>query len=332
MKEDPQQLHQITYLNESDLDSLQISMSSLVSILEELFQLMAEGRTLMPPKIFFHLPGDRFYSAMASCCPPLGYAASKWQSGDPANPSRGLPYIQGLLVVTENESGQMVAIMDAKWVTGKRTAAASALVVRYQARQDAEVLALLGCGVQGRAHLEAIAGEVATLTHCHVFDTVPERQAAFVDEMSGRFNGIQVIGEESAEQAIRKADIVITGGPIQVERRATIPSGWIKSGALVVTIDYDSYVTDECINAMDIVVTDDRGQIEDAREKEGKFEGVRRIDADIAQMVSHGTGVRENQEQRIIAFNLGIALEDVATATEILRQAKKREIGILLDP
>ena len=76
MSEESQPVRNITYLNKSALDSLDISMSSLVDILEELFRLKAEGQTLMPPKIFFHLPGDRFYSAMASCCllklrPPL---------------------------------------------------------------------------------------------------------------------------------------------------------------------------------------------------------------------------------------------------------------------
>lgn len=323
-------MREILYLNQSHLDSLDLGLSRIVDILEEVFRYKAAGDTLMPPKVFFHLPGDRFYSAMASCCPPLGYAASKWQSGDPTNPSRGLPYIQGLLVLNENETGQMVAIIDAKWVTGKRTAAASALVARYQARKGSEILALLGCGLQGRAHLEAMATEVISLKLCRVFDIVPERQTGFVEEMDSRFNGVQVVGADDAESAVRGADIVIPGGPIQVKRDATIVSEWIKPGALVVTIDYDSYVTDECIAAMDIVLTDDYGQIEDAREKEGKFLGVERIDTDNAELIAHGKGRRETDEQRILAFNLGIALEDVATAAEILRRANEKGIGVKL--
>jgi ornithine cyclodeaminase/alanine dehydrogenase len=326
------QMSEIIYLNESHLESLDLDISRIVDILEEVFRHKAAGDTVMPPKIFFHLPGDRFYSAMASCCPPLGYAGGKWQSGDPENPSRGLPYIQGLFVLNEHETGQMVAIMDARWITGKRTAAASALVARYQARTGSEVLALLGCGVQGRAHLQAMAAEISSLKICRVFDIIPERQAAFVEEMDGRFNGIQVVGTDSAESAIRDADIVIPGGPIQTKRNATIVSEWIKPGALIVTIDYDSYVTDECIAAMDIVLTDDHAQIQDAREKEGKFRGAVRIDADIADMIAHGKGRRQNDAQRILAFNLGIALEDVATAAEILRRAREKEIGIKLVP
>jgi len=325
-------LKEIIYLNQSHLESLNLSMSSLIDVLEDVFLYKAKGGTIMPPKIFFHLEKDRFYSAMASCCPPLGFAGSKWQSGYPDNPSRGLPYIQGLYVLNENKTGQMVAIMDAKWITGQRTAAASALVARYQARKGSEVLGLLGCGLQGRAHMKAMAEEVTSLKRCRVFDIVPERQTAFIKETDGHFNGIQVVGANDAESVVRDADIVIPGGSIQVQRNATIVSDWIKPGALIITIDYDSYVTDECIAAMDIVLTDDHEQLKDARKKEGKFLGVKRIDAEIAEMLWHSKGSRENDKQRILVFNLGVALEDVATAVKIFKRATEKGIGIKLTP
>jgi len=327
-----QKLQPIIYLNEAHLNSLDLSISNIVDILEEIFRLKAAGDVLMPPKIFFHLPGDRFYSAMASCCPKLGFAASKWQSGDPGNPSRNLPYIQGLFVLNEHKTGQMLSIMDAKWITGRRTAAASALVARYQARKGSKVLSLLGCGLQGRAHLEAMAAEIDTLERCQVYDIIPEVQALFISQMNSRFNGIEVLGCDGPQSAISGADIIVPGGPIQVERNATIVSDWIKPGALIVTIDYDSYVTDECIDAMDIVITDDYSQIEDAREKENKFQGVNRIDADNAEMITHGKALRKNDKQRILAFNLGIALEDLATAVVLFEHAKEKGIGITLDP
>ena len=323
-------MNELLYLNASHLDALNLGMSDIVDILEEVFRHKAAGDTRMPPKMFFYTGGDRFYSAMGSACAPLGYAGAKWQSGNPDNPARGLPYIQGLYVLNEHESGRMAAILDSKWITGKRTAAASALVARYQARAGSRVLALLGCGVQGRAHLEAMTAEVGGLALCRVYDTVPARQRAFVEELDGCFGNVRVEGAESAEAAIRGADIVVPGGPITAERRASIVPEWIEPGALVVAIDYDSYVTDECIAAMDIVLTDDRGQIEDAKEREGKFLGVNRIDADNAELIVRGLGRRRNDRQRILAFNLGIALEDVATAAEAFHRARERGIGIRL--
>ena len=192
-------MNELLYLNTSHLDALDLGMSDIVDILEEVFRHKAAGETRMPPKMFFYTEGDRFLSAMGSACAPLGYAGAKWQSGNPENPVRGLPYIQGLYVLNEHESGRMVAILDSKWITAKRTAAASALVARYQARAGARVMALLGCGVQGRAHLEAMTAEVASLTVCRVYDTVPARQRAFVEETDGRFGGVRVEGAASAE-------------------------------------------------------------------------------------------------------------------------------------
>ena len=176
--------HPIRYLNAAALDGIGLGMGEIVDILEELFREKAKGQLFMPPKIFFHRYGPRFYSAMASAAPALGFAGCKWQSGDPDNPARDLPYIQGLYILTEDTTGQMVAMMDAKWITGRRTAAASALVARHLAKPRDATLAIIGCGLQGRAHLEAIKGEVPSLSHCRAYDIVPERQALYVEEMN----------------------------------------------------------------------------------------------------------------------------------------------------
>ena len=324
------QIKNIRYLNAAALDDLGLSIGEIVDILENLFREKAKGELFMPPKIFFHRHGPRFYSAMASAAPALGFAGCKWQSGDPDNPARNLPYIQGLYILTEDITGQMVALMDAKWITGRRTAAASALVARHLAKSEDTSLAILGCGLQGRAHMEAIKGEVSSLSHCRAYDIVPERQALYVEEMNGCF-GMTVEGAADVEAAVRGADIIITGGPISEKRTPTLVPEWVSPGALLITIDYDSYVTDACIAAMDLILTDDREQIKDAHINEGKFPGVTRIDADNAELIAHGKGRRKDDTQRILAFNLGIALEDVATAAEIFQRAKAANAGVLLE-
>lgn len=325
-------MRDILYLNADDLDKLGLGLSRSVDILEEVFRHKAAGDTTMPPKIFYHPRGDRFLSSMVSSSRALGFASCKWQSGNPENPLRGLPYIQGLLILTDEETGQMLAVMDAKWITGRRTAAASALVARYQAREGASRLAILGCGLQGQAHLQALAAEIPSLEECRVFDTDRQVQERFVKTHDGRHGQVRVGGCGSAGDALRGADVIITGGPIESERNATIVPEWIAPGALTVTIDYDSYVTDECIAAMDIVMTDDRGQIEDARLNEGKFTGVGRLDTELAELVANGRGRRQSNDQRILSFNLGISLEDLATGAEMYRLALEKGAGVSLSP
>ena len=320
----------IRFLSRADLDTLGLAMGEIVDILEEAFRAKAAGKVAMPPKIFFHRDGPRFYSSMVSASPTLGYAGCKWQSGDPDNPDIGLPYIQGLYILTEDATGQMRAIMDAEWITGQRTAAASGLVIRHLAKASDRTLGILGCGLQGRKHLEAVHAARRQFDECLCYDLVSERQERFIAEMTGKFGFDSVVGMSGPEEVARNCDVLVTGGPIQKDRKPVIRPDWIGPGKLVVTIDYDSYVTDEAIRAMDLVLTDDYGQIEDARRNEGKFPAVTRVDSSVADLVAHGKGARTSDAQRILVFNLGIALEDLATAIEILNRAERNDVGTML--
>ena len=320
----------VRFLSGADLDTLGLGMGEIIDILEGAFRAKAAGEVTMPPKIFFHRGGPRFYSSMVCASPALGYAGCKWQSGDPANPDIGLPYIQGLYILTEDATGRMCAVMDAEWITGRRTAAASGLVVRLLAKASDRTLGILGCGLQARAHLEAVHAVRPQFGECLCYDTVPERRERFIAEMTGKFGFGSIVGMNSPEAVARNSDVLVTGGPIQKDRRPVILPDWIGAGTLVVTIDYDSYVTDEAIRAMDLVLTDDYGQIEDARLNEGKFPAVDRVDSTVADLVAHGKGARTSDRQRILVFNLGIALEDLATAVEALNRAERSGVGTML--
>ena len=139
------------------------------------------------------------------------------------------------MTLTEHETGQMVALMDAKWITGKRTAGLSARGApigkdqRYTTRHSRlrSTRARSPRGDQGESHL----------THCRAYDIMPDRQAAYVAELDGRFD-VTVTGAESAEAAVRGADIVVTGGPISEKRQPTLAPEWVSPGALLITIDY----------------------------------------------------------------------------------------------
>ena len=320
----------IRFLSKADLDTLGLGMGDIIEILEEAFRVKATGKVMMPPKIFFHRHGPRFYSSMVSASPALGYAGCKWQSGDPDNPGIGLPYIQGLYILTEDATGQMCAILDSEGITGQRTAAASGLVIGHLAKDRDRTLGILGCGLQGRKHLEAVHAVRPQFDRCVCYDLVPERQERFVAEMTAKFGFDSIVGMGGPEEVVRGCDVLVTGGPIQKDRKPVIQPAWIKAGMLVVTIDYDSYVTDEAIRSMDLVLTDDYGQIEDARRNEGKFPGVTRVDSTVAELVTHGKGARTSDEQRILVFNLGIALEDLATAVEILKRVELADAGTML--
>jgi ornithine cyclodeaminase/alanine dehydrogenase len=318
----------ILYLTHEDMDSIGPNLSEIVGLLDYGFRAKGEGRAQLPPKHWIERTDNRFCSAMSSYIPELGYSGCKWQSGDPANSARGLPYIQGIYVLTEDKFGIPVAIMNAEWITGYRTAAASALAIKYLMNPGASTLALLGCGLQGRVHLEAIRAVMPDLKTVQVYDIRQETAHEFADEL-GRKYGLNIVVAKDSELAVRGCEVVVSGGPICTPPQPTIEPGWLVEGVVGVSIDYDSYWTPASMQAMDLIVTDDSGQIEHLKEF-GLFKGLPQLDGELSDIVVGRLGGRKSAKDRILCFNLGIALEDIVTAVEIYKRANAKGVGRML--
>jgi ornithine cyclodeaminase/alanine dehydrogenase len=319
---------EIMFLSRADMDAVGPSIAEIVPLLERVFRLKGEGKTVLPPKHWIERGNDRFLSAMSSYVPEFGFGGCKWQSGDPLNSARGLPYIQGLYILTEDEFGIPVALMDAEWITGRRTAAASALAVKYLINPGASSLAILGCGLQGRVHLEAIRSVMPALATVRAFDVRREVAEGFARELAPKF-GVRIDVAASAQAAVTGAEVVISGGPITNPPKPTIEPRWLVDGVVGVTIDYDAYWTPAAMQTMALILTDDRGQIEHLKEY-GLFLGVPRLDGELADIVTGKLPGRRSSRDRVLCFNLGLAIEDLATAVDIYRRAKAKGAGRML--
>ena len=136
-------IHQLLYLSQADVVSAGLSMAEIISSMERMFLAKGQGRTEMPPKPGIHPGGgDNFIHAMPAYISDLKSAGIKWVSGFPQNPKKGLPYISGLLIFNDAQTGLPLAVMDCVWITAKRTGAASAISARHLARPlaDADIL------------------------------------------------------------------------------------------------------------------------------------------------------------------------------------------------
>ena len=120
----------ILYLSRRDVEEVDIPMSQLIPALEEAFRMKGEGRVDMPPKPGIHTRRDSFIHAMPAYVQDLDAAGMKWISGYPGNHFKDLPYITGLMILNDPETGVPISVMDATWITAKRTgASANATVV-----------------------------------------------------------------------------------------------------------------------------------------------------------------------------------------------------------
>src|SRR6266436_5484173 len=175
----------LLYLSQSDVASVGLDMTEIIAALERMFREKGEGRVEMPPKIGIHPLPDAFIHAMPASIPAEKAAGIKWVSGYPDNSKRGFPYISGLLILNDFETGIPLALMDATWITAKRTGAATALSAKYLARPDSATVGILGCGVQGRSNLEALK-ILFLIKKVYAYDTHADRSARYAEEISSK--------------------------------------------------------------------------------------------------------------------------------------------------
>ncbi|HEV8307505.1 MAG TPA: ornithine cyclodeaminase family protein [Methylomirabilota bacterium] len=320
--------HRIRYLSRRDVEELDLGMPAVVDAVEQAFREKGRGRAVMPAKHWLAPSERRFYSAMTSVVPEARAAGCKWQSGSSDNAARGLPYITGLLILNDSETGLPLAVMDSTWITAMRTGAATAVTARYLARPGIESFAMLGCGVQGRRHVEALRVVFPGLRRVHAYDIDPDALHRYAREVGER-HGLEVIACPSAREAVRGAPLVVTAGPIEPNRPRTIDADWLEPGMLGVGIDYDCYWRPAALRAADKLYADDRTQLEHLRES-GYFRDSPPLTAEIGDVVAGKAPGRERADEVIIAMTMGISVEDVTTARRVYDLAVTRGRGTLL--
>jgi len=144
--------------------------------------------------------------------------------------------------------------------------------------------------------------------------------------------GLNVQVVETPEKAVRDMDIVVTSGPIAKEPAPVIENDWLKPGAFAAPLDYDSYWKGEVLRGADVFATGDIEQPFDYQ-KAGYFRDIppRERNLDLGDVAAGRVPGRQSDSQRIIAMNLGLALDDLATAALVHRAAVEKGLGSWLD-
>jgi ornithine cyclodeaminase/alanine dehydrogenase len=316
------------YLSRKDVETVGVPMQEIIGALEVMFKEKGEGRVEMPPKPGIHTRKDAFIHAMPAYIPSLRSAGVKWVSGYPENQEKGLPYISGLLILNDPDTGIPLAVMDATWITAKRTGAATAVAAKFLARADSSTVGIVACGVQGRSNLEALAC-VFQIEKVRAYDIVPEIAQRYASSMSELLQ-VDVECVDTPRDAVVGSDLVVTSGPILKDPDPLIDADWLSEGAFASPVDFDSYWKGGALRQADKLATDDLSQMKYYREV-GYFRDTPEPYADLGEIVAGKKPGRESAEERTVSINLGLALDDMATAILIYREAIRKGIGTRLE-
>jgi ornithine cyclodeaminase/alanine dehydrogenase-like protein (mu-crystallin family) len=319
--------HQLIVLGHQDVERL-LPMRDCIAIMEQAFGDLQRGFLHHPLRTFWAPPGVNgvtvWMPAYRSSPKPMFGTKLLFVLND--NPSRGLDSHQGQVILADGETGQLRGILDASAVTAIRTAAVSALATKLLAREDANALAIIGTGVQARTHLESIP-LVRRIKRVLVVGRTAVAARRFVDEAAER-TSCDLTLAESAEQAVRLADIVVTATS---SPRPVLDREWLRPGTHVNAVGASRPIhceIDPRIYAEAVAFCDRR---ESLRAEAGDYlqadeqrfiTGADRV-GELGELVAGERKGRTSDDQITLFRSLGLAIEDLAAAEFVLARAER---------
>jgi ornithine cyclodeaminase/alanine dehydrogenase-like protein (mu-crystallin family) len=311
---------EMLYLSQEDILDMEIPMREMIPLVEQGLKEHGLGQVENPPKPGIHAKSDSFIHAMPAYFRKLGIGGIKWVSGYPSNRELGLPQILGVMITNDMETGLPTAIMDCRWITAVRTAAVSAVTAKFCASKGSETLGVIGCGVQGRMTLGALKEVTPTLKKVKAYDINPEAAKRYKD--LEKQVGVEVTPVKSVEEAAKDSDMILTA--TQRLPKPLVRNEWFKPGALGMGLEASRAWYGDAILTADKFVTDSWDQTTHFHEQGAFPDGLPKLYAELGEIVAGTKKGRENQKERILAINIGLALEDVIVADYVYRKAEKR--------
>jgi len=323
----------VLVLSRMEIESL-LDLDALRGALRAAMADVSAGRASMPSRIAASVPGGGLLAAMTAHLQGSGAMAAKLVSLFPSNAGTRLPTHQAVVIVFDAECGEPLALLDGTSITTLRTAAGSALSAELLAREDAETLAILGTGVQARAHAEAMV-RVRPIQRIRVAGRNPDRVASLCSTLQESL-GIPVLEVANYAEACAGADLICaaTHSADPVVRRA-----YLSPGVHVTSVGYntDGREVDSASVADALVVVESRGAVlapppsgsNDLRApiQEG-LTGPEHIHAEVGELLMGTKPGRTSPDQITLYKSVGIAAQDVAAAHLVLNAARKLGVGV----
>jgi len=315
------------WLSESDVRAV-LTPSDLIPAMESALAALSAGRVHQPLRTAFELRDRCFFAVMPAYDRDHAILGAKLVTVIPENATRGIPTHLAAISLFDPDTGELTAIVDGRYITEQRTAAASAVSVRHLARRDTPVLAILGSGVQARSHLEALP-LVRRFAEIRAWSPAAERLREFVESAP-----VTVHAARTAEEAVRGADVVVLATS---SVNPAIADAWVGDGAHVVSIGAcrpSQREIDPALVARSLLVVDSReaafresGDVVQAI-VEGRF-GEDHVYAELGEIVNGKSG-RSGEQEVTVFKSLGLAIEDLVAAHLAWQRAREAGRGLMV--
>lgn len=324
--------HYTLFLGKGDVSGL-LTMKETVAAVEDIFREHGLGRTQMPPKIYLHLDeyaGD--FRAMPAYAGKLDKCVLKWVNVHPNNRNAGLPTVMAVIILSDPSNGLPLCVMDGTLVTAFRTGAAGAVAAKYLAPRDSKVVSFIGCGEQAKAQLRGLR-LIFNFKEVRLWSKDDFYGLDFAKSMNNGKEKIFIC--KNIKDCVYGSDIIVTTTP---SRKPILKYSWLKKGCHINAIGADSKGKEELeplILKKGKVVVDSFAQASHSGEINVPFsKGMitkKDIYAELGSIVCGKKKGRINNSEITVFDSTGLAIQDLAAANAVYKNALKRKTGIKIN-
>ncbi|MGB9978636.1 alanine dehydrogenase [Methanobacterium sp.] len=317
-------------LNQSQVKEL-TTMKEIIENVETAYEFHAERKVQMPPKEYIFYKKFRGDLRIMPCfVRGLNESGVKNVNVHPDNPRKyGLPTVMAMIELVDPKTGFPVSVMDGTWITDMRTGAAAGVATKYLARDNSEILGLVGAGVQAATGLEAI-NEVMDIKEVRVSCRTCETRDLFAQRASEKY-GIPVKAVDTIKDAVQGADVLLTTTPA---REPVVKSKWVSPGTHINAMGADApgkQELDSHILQKAKIVIDCWDQASHSGEINIPVqEGLVRqsdIHGKIGDVIIGSIPGRTSDEEITVFDSTGLAVQDIVTAWNVYEKALQKGIG-----
>lgn len=314
------------------------SMKDAVDSVKQAFSIYSEGKSVVPLRVNIDVAkcgGQSLF--MPGYVPDLDSVGIKIVSVFPKNVEKGIPSVPAQMILLDGTTGEVCCIMDGTYLTQLRTGAASGAATDVLASPDAKIAAIFGAGGQAMCQLEALLA-VRKLEIVKVF-ALGDEAKKFVEAAKIQLKeyGVEIVAAESAEEALKDADIITA---VTTSKKPVFPGNLVKKGAHVNGVgsytremqELDEYIVTKAdkvfVDSKDAVIAE-AGDFIQPMEK-GLIDNSR-IDGELGEVILGKLKGRESNSEITLFKTVGIAIQDVVTASKIYKKALEKGIGRIVE-
>ena len=322
--------NELLYLTQEDCRNLGITNEVVLQSTKKAMIAYSTKKAEMPAKIGIHPIKDTLMHAMPAYLPDYSSCGIKWASCFPENRKRfGYSQTTGVLLFNDAESGSPLCLMDAVYITEVRTAAVAVVAAKKLANVKAKTFGMIGCGVQGNAHVALIENALSELEEIYIIDVFEPAMDALIQKQQPKVKA-KIIKAKSYQEIAEKCEVICTAAIITEKPEPKFKDEWFRKGQTIIMSDCHTHFEDETIKRADKYLLDSIEQHELLVHYGYYPWGLPLIYGETGEVLGDLKPGRENNEEFIICNNVGMAVEDMMMARTIFDMALENGIGQIL--